>query len=619
VATTTASPRATAVTTAADGPGPRAAHGDARFSPGTVPSAADPACTGPGSAVDAVVPGEGAGARGSTPNLFALRPATTANSDALREQAVARALGLTTVAVALCLVALVINLRFPVPAPGAEPRGPLAVASLAGGGLALLLDDALLLHARSGLPRRRVTAEALGLAALGAPLLSSADGTLLLRGRTADDPLWHLLRCRIDADVAQCSRVMPIPAPPAPLGLRESYLGDVLFLQLDDGRLLRRSPRGDIDGEAVVPRPLAPAPMLYREGLLVIPQPDTPLLGIHRSDSGEFGAQLDAVFLLTPAGTAPTRRIVDVAAVGDDRYALLEDEAGVRQLYHFDTNWGAPRRVALETEPAANAYLSSWRDRLLLASPTQRVQTRIAPGGRVEAAFESPILKDDHDAWKRATAQRDRIRRLGLIAPLLIAMLLLVLAGLKAAQARALRRYPPLRGGLLDPMPAGIRWLPPVEGQTRAAARLAMLTLGAILCAAIGAGLAGAGARVACLLPAFLAAMLGSAWLLRGCGGHLGRRDGDVIAVDHDGRYFYGREDQLRHGAGFLFAGAVAIPATLPGLGAVDPRAAPAAGTRIDVTTATGLLWHLAHPWVQALVLVFLGLLVSLGTWLLTA
>jgi hypothetical protein len=367
-----------------------------------------------------VSPGEDAGARGGTPNLFALRPATTASSDALREQAVARALGLTAVAFALCLLALVINLRFPAPAPGTEPRGPLALASLPGGGLALLLDDALLLHARSGLPRRRVTAEALGLAALGAPLLPSADGSLLLRGRTADDPLWHLLRCRIDADVAdaaECSRVMPIPAPPAPLGLRESYLGDVLFLQLDDGRLLRRSPRGDIDGEAAVPRPLAPAPMLYREGLLIIPQPDTPLLGIHRSDSGEFGAQLDAVFLLTPAGTAPTRRIVDVAAVGDDRYALLEDEAGVRQLYRFDANWGAPRRVALETEPAADAYLSSWRDRLLLASPTQRVQTRIAPGGRVEATFESPMLKDDHDAWKRATAQRELIRRLGLLAP----------------------------------------------------------------------------------------------------------------------------------------------------------------------------------------------------------
>ncbi|MEE4107771.1 MAG: hypothetical protein V2I24_00390, partial [Halieaceae bacterium] len=245
-------------------------------------------------------PGEDAGARGGTPNLFALRPATTASSDALREQAVARALGLTAVAFTLCLLALVINLRFPAPAPDAEPRGPLALASLPGGGLALLLEDALLLHARSGLPRRRVTAEALGLAALGTPLLPSADGSLLLRGRTADDPLWQLLRCRIDADIAdaaECSRVMPIPAPPAPLGLRESYLGDVLFLQLDDGRLLRRSPRGDIDGEAAVARPLAPAPMLYREGLLIIPQPDTPLLGIHRSDSGEFGAQLDAVFL----------------------------------------------------------------------------------------------------------------------------------------------------------------------------------------------------------------------------------------------------------------------------------------------------------------------------------
>lgn len=513
---------------------------------------------------------------------------------------------------------MVIKLRFPAPSPGAAPSGPLAVATLPGGGLALLIDDALLLHARSGLPRRRIDATALGLAALGAPLLPSADGSLLLRGRAQDETLWKLLRCQITADNLNCTAVMPIPAPPAALALRESYLGDALFLQLDDGRLLRSSSEGDIEAEVALPPPRAAAPMLYREGLLLLPAPDAPLLGVFRPDPGEFGKQLDALFLLTPTGAPPAQQIVDVAAAGEDRYALFEDQEGSRRLYRFDTDWGAARRVDLAMEPGGDAYLATWRDRLLLVNPSRRVQERIAPGGRIETAFESSMLADEYTAWKRSMARHELTRRFGLIAPLLVAVILSVLAALQAAKAHALSRCPPRRTALLDPMPAGIRWLPAAEGQTWAAGKLGDLLLGAVVLAVLAAGLAGGAGRAACLLPVVLAAIQARILLRRGCGGHFGLRNGEIIAVDHDGRYFYGRDGQLHRGPGFLFAGAVAIPVTIPGLAALSPRALPSTTGTIDAATVTGLLWHLEHPWLRALVLFVLSVLISAGAWLLT-
>ena len=118
--------------------------------------------------------------------------------------------------------------------------------------------------------------------------------------------------------------------------------------------------------------------------------------------------------------------------------------------------------------------------------------------------------------------------------------------------------------------------------------------------------------------------MLGSLYargaIDRGSGGHLGLRDGSVILIDHDGRYFYGDRRLLRSGLGFLFAPGVALPVAVKGLPTMHGyEAAAATAASLDAAGCLGLLWQQRHPWFLAVLVAAGSVLTSGACWLFVA
>ncbi|MEE4279896.1 MAG: hypothetical protein V2I82_15630 [Halieaceae bacterium] len=534
-----------------------------------------------------------------------------ADGDALLAGLQLKAMIAAAVAATLCIVVIATLLRFP-PAPGGEePRGPLAMASLKDGRLIALTTQALLIHARSGLDDTRLAAADLGLQQLAPPLLRLNDGRLLVAGRVDEAAPVTLFRC--DLVTVSCEVLMEISE--SALALAESYLGDAIFSLGASGRLARHALDGSLEAEAGLaagPRPR----LIYREGLLLIPEPASLLLGVHRSDRSAFGSQLDALFIAAP-GLADGDSLRDVALVGGERYALIGSAEGSPRLFHFDADWGGGTRVDLEIDPPADAYLTTWRDRLLVASASAATAQRIAPGGRNEAPFASSMLAAEREAWLRIREHRQWLRRAGIVLPALLIALATTAALLYQASVIALREGQRPRSALLDPMPAGVRWLPAAPQREAGLRRTALLLALPVAIPCLVLGLKGDWTTLACLLPAALTAARATLLLWRGSGGHLGLRGGDLIAVDHEGRYFYGRASEARCGAGFLFAEPIALPLSVAGIDNFDADRLVNVATLDDRRAVLGRLWLHRHPWLLAVLLALGGWALSLALLLL--
>lgn len=544
----------------------------------------------------------------SAPNVFALRPAfLTGRRATLLARSEVRALTAAAVGVTLCLVVVAVILRFPPPAAGPEPRGPLAAIGNRNGQLIILLADALLLHARSGLPRTRIEAAALGLESLRPPLYENSDGSILVRGQREETT--QLFTCQLEE--RRCEPLFDLGTSDTDIGFAESYLGETRFLLTDGERLLRLNAEGELEAEVQLPD--VQPPLLYRDGLLLIPQSDAPLVGVYRPEVNAFGTQIDGLLLTAEQGsTEAPAAILDVAAVSETYYALVTTSPERRALYRFDRTWGAGTQIDLGGPPGPAAYLVPWRDRVLLADPEVIALQRVAPDGTVEAEFTSEMLEEAQEEWQQVDSRRRLLQRVGLIAPLTVAGFAFFLALLYHCSTHALKHLPRVRTGLLDPMPAGIRWRPAL----REGAASARAIGGLLVTVVVGVGLIVAGRMppvfTVCVIPALVSAIYARQKLVEGCGGYLGLMRREIVLVDCDGRYFHGRPAALRQGLGFVFSGSVALPLSAGGVRNMrTDDLSGIAGGELSAAAALGQLWNLRHPWAIAAIALPSGVLLS--------
>ena len=547
---------------------------------------------------------------GPAPNLFALCPARAPSRQRRINALQIRVLVATAVAVASCVLLLVIGLRFPVAPAADEPRGPLAIGSLPGDRLLFLLPDAMLVHERSGLSRERIDAAALGLTRLAAPLAVDSDGQVYLNGSSDGGPL-QFLRCALSA--RKCAPALA--AGEVILAAAEGFLGRHRFLLNERGELLLSNRAGEILARASVPPPRASPRLVAREGLLFLPAPEGPLLGVYRSDERGFGEQLDAL-LLMPEAAAPVApdRIQDLILGATHHWALLAVEARPAGLYRFDRDWGSGTALALD--PAPGAYLYPWRDGVLVASAARPAVQRFSERGEREADLVSPMLADARRQWLARAQRNSRQRRFGIVLPLLVAAGATALALLARLGLRALRHLPEGRTALIDPVPPGVRWFPASAPRGRGPRRLDLLLAGLALLAA--AALSSIRWSLgASLIPALFGAIAAWSAVQRSRGGRLGVLGRHSILIDHGGRYFYGETSLLRAAPGWLLAPGVAVPLASLGLAKAPlKRCFPGGIATADGLELIGALWLVRHPWLQAGLFAAAGGLFSAALWI---
>jgi hypothetical protein len=556
-------------------------------------------------------------ARGRAPNLFALRPVQgVAEHSQIGETLQIRGLIAAAIAAALCVLVLAVAWRFPAAPAGYEPRGPLALTTLPGNELILLLDAALLIHERSGLPRVRIAASEFGFEQLAPPLLSLADGRLLLNARSGPAPL-QLHRCDIAS--RQCGAFPAEPVEAEIVGAASSFVSDSVFLLSADGSLIRSNTAAAIEARATVLLPGGEPRLLASDGLLLLPANEGPLLGIYRPDQKNFGQQLDALLLMPPSAVdSGQNRIRDIALTPEHRWALLDGDGVKAGLYRFDPQWGSPLEVSNALD-AHTPYLQAWREKVLLADPGQLSVARFSAAGEPEAPFSSELLLQEREDWIRATGERALLRSVGIGLPLLIALIAGIAAALYFAAGRALNHLPQQRSALLDPMPAGIHWLPDADRREARVAKIGVMLLCLTLLPAAGFALTGNGPSALAMLPAIIASLYAWDALRRGCGGHLGILGSRIIAVDHDGRYFYGEQSALRGTPGFLLAPGIVLPLAIPGLRNLQlkltaaERASIQPSRRSTLSELAGTLWLYRHPWMIAVLALCIGAIFSMA------
>lgn len=550
---------------------------------------------------------------GKAPNLFALRPAQNPQSATqVREGAQIRSLIAAGAALALGVLVLAVALRFPSAPAGKEPLGPLAGTTLVGNELVLMVEASLLLHARSGLPERRIAASALGFERLAPPLWAMPNGDILLNAAPTGAEL-RLQRC--DLNQLSCYTFSPDARPSQVTAIASSLLGDSVFLLGANGELWRSNTAGEIESETIVQVPWGQARVIANGGLLQIPAGDGPLLGVYRPDTRDFGQQLDALLIMPPAAVASAQdRLRDVALGDTHSWALMAGDEASAGLFRFDQQWGNPTLITLPTS-LDEPFLISWRDKLLVADTKQAELQRVASDGTVEAPFTSPLLVEERESWLRVARQRSLLRKFGIGLPVVLIILCAATALLYFASYRFLGTRSEQSSALLDPMPGGIVWLKPSSKRDGAVTQLGFGLTASAVFILILASILGGWQQLLAASPYAIASFYAWNMLRLGRGGHLGLLKEHVIIVDYDGRYFYGERSLIRGNASMLFAPGAALP--------LSPRALPNINTAdfapkqylshsdSPFVEFLGALWLSQHPWMRALLAICVGTVLS--------
>lgn len=554
--------------------------------------------------------------RGKPPNLFALRPGPSVlDLPAKRESAQLKAIVAAGLALVLALLIAVLNWRFPLAEPGAEPRGPIAVTTLAGNELVVMAPQALLIHERSGIAQRRIGIDELELNAIYPPLFAIGDDSLLLNANSDAGSGLH------SCDLASLS-CTPFPSF-GPLqnvtAVASSYLGDTYYLLSSDGALLRTDAHGEINAQSNAQLPTGRQRLLARDGLLHIAAAEGPLLGIYRPDAARFGEQLDALFVLAPDPLDDVTHLEDVAFIENHRFALLATGTNDVSLVRFDSKWGGAVTTAF-SRPSQQLSLEPWRDKLLISDPQQFAIARFAADGSPEAAFESTLLIEEHRLWRDAR-QRHLIAKYAVTGvPVALIIAALIYAFLQYSAYRALSGFRGESSAILDPMPAGIAWLREHPRREQDLRRVKILLLLLPIAATVFAAVPGYLYLALSLVPALLGAGLAWRYLSSGSGGFLGLVGERVIVVDHEGHYFYGEQRLLENGAGTVLAPTTALPLSFAGARNFDidvPLQHALLDRHKPLLEAFGTLWFRRHPWLLAILWITGGWLVSVAAALL--
>lgn len=547
---------------------------------------------------------------GKAPNLFALRPGFAPSDQITYESAQLRAMIYMTLCVGCIALAALIGFRLPATPAGDEPRGPLAIAAFENRQLLLMTATSLLLHERSGLPKERFSAEELGLASLSPPLHIVGSDEVLLNADSVDGSR-RLHRCVLSTKL--CEPFSSISSSSHTTAIAQTTLGDAYFVLAEEGELFRVKRSGEVAAQSKLLKPWGTPRVLARDGLLFAPASDAPLLGVYRPDANAFGQQLDALLLMPTPEENALDRISDIAISTSSRWALMGAKDLPLKLFRFDDSWGSATLVAF-SEPFSQAYLSVWRDSVLVASSESPTVQRISDSGQVEAEFISSMLIDERNNWLTTRRQISLMRNFGLILPL-GAALVCILVGL----VHALSAKPPAVGAkstrLLDPMPAGIDWSTP-NSELKSKLRRANVAMSApLFFCLLSFSLGNHWLAVACLLPAGIGTLAMAGKLRSGAGGQFGIVDNDIVVVDYDGRYFYGPLRTIRRQNQFLLSSQTALPIAVPGVANLS-RASMERLNSLEVHAhrgglgeTLGQLWKLRHPWI-------IGCTVYIGAWI---
>ncbi|MFT7286294.1 MAG: hypothetical protein ACI87W_000399 [Halieaceae bacterium] len=578
-----------------------------RVDPGKEPSPAPARRARRPQTATAAAPVAGPIRRGKAPNLFALRPALDRpNPAALRAAAQLRAIIFAGATLALLVVPTAAIWRFPAAPQGEEPRGPLAATELPNGRLLLMVPGALLLHERSGLPRQEIAASELGLRRLQPPLWADRDGHIFLNGVAQESESETLVLYRCALDDAGCAPFFPDAFEATVLSISGSVLGDVLYMLDDSGQMLRVLSDGSVAKRAPILLPWGAPRLEANEGLLLLPAADGPLLGVYSPDAERFGQQLDALLLMPePAVSAGQDRIQDFASTEQGHWSLLAGDTASRGLYRFDHQWNLLEEVSLDDE-SNPGYLLRWRDKLLLGDPDSLLMPRYASAGQREVPLRSEMLQQYRDNWLSATRQRTLLRTAGMTLPLFLALLCAITATLYLLLHRHLHLPRSHITALLNPVPAGVHWLPVDPKRSRQ-----LLVSGTVLLSTAALPfflllIVNQPLRAFLLSPALLGSLYAAAALRRGCAGHLGFLADQVIAVDYDGRYYFGRQAAIRGNHQLLIVQGVAVPIGFNWLrhfpaDAIAQESVPLPlSPRATPGELLALLWHAKHPWLHA-------------------
>jgi hypothetical protein len=492
-------------------------------------------------------------------------------------------------------------LRFP--AAPARPMPVLLDAAAAGDGqLILLTEQALLLHGRSGRGLRRIPAQDLGLSSLTSPMASAGPGKLILGGTAPGEELAALWRCELTEP--RCERVTAAPLPALARTLATNAQASALFVHLDNGELLRLE-NGEPAARAALPLPPGRGRLLYDNGLLRVAAAEGPLLGVFRPDRRDFGKQLDALLLLpAPAMAAPVESILDLARLETNYWLLLESEDGERGVFRFDDQWGARGRVTLPADYSPRQLLA-WRDKLLVAGADPASLRRFSSDGQAEAPLQLTLLAEQQAQWQEAQSRSGRWRRYATSAAAVVLVAALLFAAVNHLLARGFSDAPRIHSALLDPMPAGIFWLPAASEAPARLRRLGALLVALAVLAPLLLVYLGAGAWALAGLPAWVGSLRAIQLLQRGRGGHCGLLPDRLVAVDYDGRYCFAPRNAARGTDKLLFLGGVALPLAwswLPNLVADRALSRELQGNgALSPTQQLSRLFALEHPWAHAL------------------
>lgn len=508
-----------------------------------------------------------------------------------------------------------------------------------------MTPDALLIHERSGLARRKISAADLQLASLAPPLWADRDGEVILNA-PGDLAQHELLRCNLDT--LQCRPFFTDAADAQVVALDGAYAGDSVFMLTQSGALLLGNRDGSILARSSTENRRSTSRLLARRGLLLLAEDGAAMLGVFRPDAAGFAQQLDAL-LLAPPSTDSAVRIVDFAVSDSGNWALLQNTDGSTGLYRFDARWGKPVALLPEVE-STQARLLAWRDKLLLIDANTTAIRRFSAQGNEETAFVSPMLIAEKEEWQRRSRENAWLRKAGISLPLLLAALALIYALLQWSVLRAGRHISDRSTDLLDPMPGGVYWFP-VASRSKKPLRTLSLFLLALPTFAILAGLlrGTSGFELFAFAPALCSAVYASIALRRGEGGRLGLVGTKVIAIDYENRYFYGQSSQLFINQHMLLAPplTLSVPAALAErqrpVGNTSPGEAeqettkPADGNSdgdeghdekthgfvpgpyLPALDSIGMLWCFRHPWGLALGAVLAGWAVTATALLLPA
>jgi hypothetical protein len=512
-------------------------------------------------------------------------------------------------------------------APPEIVKGAEAAAVNPRSDLLLAAGQYLLLHDRSGVGSRSIELPSLGLSQLTAPLAFLANGELLGRGvlaspagTRAEVQDWQLLRCDLEAESDQCSRLKSPPQASAGLAIAlHSRTGDLYLADPESGELLLLDGNAELRARAAVAMPAFPVLRIH-DGLLLMNSASGPGISVLRQEAHALGEQLDEILLLPePALSAGQSRVGDFVWSGEHWWVTLYNpETLDTGLYRFDADWNFLGLLPL-ARGSRPQQLISWATKILVRDPARPELQRFGAQGQSEVPLVSDLLTALIERQTRTATLADLGWRLGITSLAVLVALAMILGHYNQFRSRIYREASARGAEPVDKLAALVRWIRPA---TKRQARFrAVWTVFALLAAAligVAINLQVTVIQLGALLTALGGPALAIYLLWRSHPGHIGVVGQQLLLVDHTDTYHLGTGTRVQYRSPFVMVDDVVVftgNRLLPGFDEAQllQDVAPIAMTGVQVDRITVLVKLLQnhHPLTAALITVLAASLLA--------